>query len=365
MIEQSLIAKPLTVFVAGLFTLSVSAAGARLASQSRALIDNPNERSSHTGAVSRAGGVSILAGWLAGLFVLISFGGVDGRSTLLILAALGVLAAGVGFLDDRLNLSAPAKFAGQALVAVLFVFFVGGLETAPMPLAGLTELGAWGAAISMIWIIGFMNAFNFMDGVNGIAGGCAAVGLVFFAVIAALSGAPVSAAAAMMMAAAAFGFLPENLMRGRLFMGDGGSHLIAFAIAALSVLASNESGARVSALAGPVIFLPFIFDVAWTLTHRLIRRRNVLTAHREHLYQLILRMGASHASVAGVYVGMTAYCAAAAIFMLTAPPRWHWVSPGLIIVIFYGVALKIFREADRRGLLATGRQTVDGSAETL
>lgn len=342
----------LTIFAAGALTLVAAYAGSMLAMQSQALMDDPNERSSHKRAISRAGGVAMLVATVAGLLVVAVFTG-DGavRQTALQFLALGVLAGGVGLADDRMNLSAPMKFGGQFLVAVLFVLWVGPLAQAAIPFIGVVDLGWVGAVVTIFWIVAFLNVFNFMDGVNGIAGGAAAVALALFAWIAAQGGVGAASAVAIITLAAAAGFLPANVICGRLFMGDCGSHFLAFMIAGVAVFAANASDGRVSPLLMPTIFLPFIVDVAFTLAHRIMRRRNIFVAHREHIYQLILRRGSSHATLAALYAGAVAFCAAGAAAMLILPPAWMWAAPALIAIVLFVIAMRIYAAAKATGMI--------------
>lgn len=355
--------RPFVVFVAALLTAVVSYAGARLAMHSDALLDDPNHRSSHDHATSRAGGLAILAACIAGLFTVAVFSGDDALAgPAWRFLVLGVAAGLVGFADDRLSLTPAAKLAGQIGVALAFVLWVGPVQSLAVPFVGDVALGAFGVLLAVFWIVAFLNIFNFMDGVNGIAGGAAAVGLGVFAGVAAMSGAHAAAIVAGLVAVAALGFLPANVLRGRLFMGDCGSHFLAFMIAGLAVFAASEGDHHVSFWVLPVIFAPFIVDVAFTLVHRTIRRRNIVTAHREHIYQLILRSGARHAGVAALYSGAVAWCAAAAIFMLTLPPSMMWLVPVAVVTLLLGVAAVVFGAARRRGLLDAAIPAPSGDA---
>ena len=342
----------LTLFAAVSLTLAAAYAGSMLAMRSQALLDDPNDRSSHEHAISRAGGVAMLAATVVGLFVVAVFASEsEAQRTAVQFLVLGVFAGGVGLADDRLNLSAPVKFGGQLLVAVLFVLWVGPLEQAALPLVGVVDLGPAGAGVTIFWIVAFLNVFNFMDGVNGIAGSAAAIGLALFALVAGQASVGAASAIAMITLAAALGFLPANAVRGRLFMGDCGSHFLAFMIAGLAVFAANASNGQINPLLMPTIFLPFIVDVAFTLAHRIMRRQNILVAHRDHIYQLILRRGASHATVAALYAGAIAFCAAGAIVMLTLPPAWMWAAPALIAVLLAVVAMRIYAAAKANGMV--------------
>ncbi len=343
---------PFTVFAAVALTVAAAYAGSFLAMHSSALLDDPNHRSSHDQAVSRAGGLAMLAGAAAGLFVIAVFAGDAAFAVPAIkFLFLGALAGAVGLADDHFNLAAPVKFGGQLIVAILFVWQIGPLQMAAAPFAGIVPLGAAGAVLTVFWIVAFINAFNFMDGVNGIAGGAAAIGLSLFGFIAVQAGAGPAGAIAFVAAAAAAGFLPANLLHGKLFMGDCGSHFLAFMIAGLAVFAANISDGRASEWLLPTIFLPFILDVGFTLVHRLSRGRNVLVAHREHVYQLILRRGAKHATVAALYSGAIALCAAGAIIMLTLSPAMMWIAPAVLALLLGAAGLRVYSAARENGLI--------------
>ncbi len=343
----------LVIIIAGLVTYLTTLAACRLAMYADILPDNPNGRSSHSQVTSRAGGVGIFGGWFAGVFILASFSGGTASSFIAVkFAGIAFLAFLIGLADDKWALSPLFKFSGQAAVATLFTWLIGPLMLAPAPFLGEAPLGMWGVIVTVIWIVGFMNAFNFMDGANGIAAGSALTGLIAFSVIALFSGAAATAVLAILLAIACFGFLPANLARGRLFMGDSGSQAISFLIAGFGVYAANASDGRVSALIVPVIFLPFIFDVCWTLAHRVVRGQNILAGHREHNYQLLLRLGFTHAKVAIIYMSLTAFSAGAAILMLALSPEAQWLAPVLISAVFIVAAAHIYSSAAKAGILS-------------
>ena len=354
---------PLIIFIAALVVFLTARLICQEAIRTRVLPDRPNHRSSHERATSRAGGIGIFAGWFAGMIIIAAFtGDYDTAVTSAAFTGIALLAFVVGLADDIWSLTPFWKFSGQSAVAALFCLVIGPLALIPTPFAGLLEIGPFGVVLTILWIVGFMNAYNFMDGVNGIAAGSALAGLIVFAVIAAFSGAPVAAVIAILLALSCFGFLPSNLIKGRLFMGDGGSQLIGFLIPALGVYAANISNGQVSIFVMPVIFLPFLIDVAWTLTHRLVRGQNILTGHREHIYQLLLRRGYSHTEVAVAYMSMVMTAGACAILMLALPPGRQWFFPLALSAVFLGGAVMIYRGAERRGFLApnSGKATSAG-----
>lgn len=345
---------PMVIGVAAWIAYLVSIAGSRFAAQLKTLRDHPNHRSSHSHPTPKTGGLAITGAWIAGMFVLAAFLS-DSEITLwaFFLCGLAACALGVGLADDLFDTSPLLKFAGQFAVAALFAAAFSPLMAAPVLFIGYVELGpVIGFLVTIFWFVAFMNAYNFMDGANGLAAGSAAVAMSGFCIIAAFSGAVYVAAAAFLLAAALFGFMPVNMKRGRLFMGDNGSQAVSFIIAALAVLSANMSDGRVSALVLPMIFLPFLLDVTVTLVHRMVRKQNVLSAHREHIYQLMLRLGASHVEVAMIYMGLTAVSTAGAILMLALPASLQWLAPVAFAVLFAVPAARIYRKADAAGLLS-------------
>ncbi len=346
---------PLITAVAAWIVFLISLTGSRFASRSEKLPDHPNHRSSHQRVTSKAGGIAIIGAWLAGMFVIGAFSGIpDTAREATLLGGVALLALGLGYADDRLHLSPFWKLIGQFAIAGLFVAAFAPLRSAPIPFFGDVDLGGIGILVTVLWIVAFMNAFNFMDGANGLAAGSAVVGLCGFCVIASFAGTPFAAIACFLLAVAAMGFMPSNLNRGRLFMGDNGSQAVSFLIAAVAVLAANASSGRISALIIPVIFLPLLFDVFWTLSNRTLRRQNIFSAHREHLYQLMIRAGASHIRVAVIYMTLTALSVATAIIMLTLSPAFQWIAPAILSFFFAMGASQIHAKARRDGLFADG-----------
>lgn len=359
--------EPFIFASAGALTLAVSYGASMFAASSRAMMDQPNERSSHSSATPRIGGAAIFAGWLAGAFVISVFvGDTEVAGKFALLALCGLLAFGLGFADDKFTLSPTWKLVGQIFIGALFTVIFAPFQMLPLPFFGNVSIAAvWSIPITTLWIVAFMNAFNFMDGANGLAAGAAAAGLAWFSVAASFAGASELAAAALLLAFACMAFLPDNLLRGRIFMGDNGSMMLGFYIAAFTVLGTNWTGGNLSALVAPVIFLPFLFDVALTLCSRMVRKQNVFEAHREHLYQLMMRLGASHARIAALYVGLVSISAAAAFAMLTMTSSLQWLAPVVLMVLFGVCAAKIYRRAQASGLLAYGhaRDGVSSSPE--
>ncbi|MEX6633124.1 MraY family glycosyltransferase [Hyphococcus lacteus] len=349
--------EPFILAVAAALSICVAYCASLFAARVGGVLDHPNERSSHTVATPRTGGIAIFTAWVAGIFVVAVFSesGVLARD-LGFMAVAALAALGVGYADDQIELAPVWKLVGQIAVATIFVVLFGPLKGFPLPYVGQVELAPLlGVVISIFWIVAFMNIYNFMDGANGLAAGTAVVGLAWISIMASFAGAPILGAAALLLALSATGFLPENLRRGRLFMGDNGSQVVGFLIAAFAILGANWTESRLSMLFVPIIFSPLVFDVGWTLVSRLIRKQNILRAHREHLYQLLIRSGVSHANVAIIYMSLVSLASAAAILMLALPTSLHWLVPAMTAICFAVGATVIYKKAYEQGLLAQQR----------
>ncbi|MGE0748350.1 MAG: glycosyltransferase family 4 protein [Rhodospirillales bacterium] len=310
------------------------------------IVDDPNQRSSHDRPVARGGGIAIVGAVAAAAAVLWAGGGpMPPGAAALAAAALGM--AAVGLADDlRLLRTFRGKLAAQVAAAVLVAASGLVVERLWLPFAGEIALGWWGWPLTVLWIVGLTNAFNFMDGLDGLAGGAAAIAGGFFAAIAAATAAgPIS----LFVAAACAGFLLLNAPPARLFMGDVGSQFLGFAFAALAVAATVEQPA-VPFLAMPVLFLHFIADTAFTLGRRLAAGETVTQAHRGHLYQLLNRTGWPHARVTLLLAAMGLAQGAAALLLADGAG-----GPALAAVLAAQsvYAVLVVRRARRRGLIGS------------
>lgn len=310
------------------------------------IMSEVEERSSHTVPTPRIGGVAIFAGFFCALgagFLAFGFliGGGDFppgffhearaiRRDFFAVLASAILFFALGFLDDLRNLPALAKLAGQILALTPVMFFAPELEfprwgdapvsagTMPVgaPAAFAWRIGAW------VWILFFVNAYNFMDGMDGLA--------AFFAIHVCFwilpplillwalgQGIPIETLPVAAIFGVALGFLLVNLPPARIFMGDGGSHFLGFLLAVAGVQAATGQYVRFIDLAIAtlertylpvmILFFPFVFDVVVTLLRRLSRRENPLTAHGEHLYQRLLGTGLTHREVLSTEIGLLTF----------------------------------------------------------
>jgi len=285
-----------------LLTSYLSVALIRRWALSRNLLDIPNERSSHTNPTPRGGGLAIAAIVLTGFVVLqLARGQLATRVFLgYLLGALTV--ALVSGLDDLINLTARVRLPVHLFAAGIFAAFAGPVTSIYMPFAGQIRLGWLGFPITVIWIAGFTNAFNFMDGIDGIAAGQAIVAGAYWIVITLALGIPALTVLSVLVAGASFGFLLHNMPPARIFMGDVGSTVLGYTFATLPILAANQTGDSRLFIVGTLVVAPFIFDTNLTILRRALQKEHLLKAHRSHLYQRLTKLGYYHGSVTALYI---------------------------------------------------------------
>jgi UDP-N-acetylmuramyl pentapeptide phosphotransferase/UDP-N-acetylglucosamine-1-phosphate transferase len=255
-----------------------------------ALLDKPNERSLHSKATPRAGGLAILAGVVAAGCCTWQAWWFPGMAAALL--AL-FMVAGVSFADDVRPLPAWLRFLVHFLAAILLVC-AAGFDPALRLLPGVEWLAPlWALRIfCVVFTVWLVNLYNFMDGMDGLAGGMAVSGFGTLALLGYLAGSPAYAVAAALVAVAALSFLPFNFPPARLFMGDVGSGSLGFLAALFMLLAERL---RLFPLwLGALVFSPFIVDATWTVIRRALHGRRPWQAHREHFYQRLVQSGWSH-----------------------------------------------------------------------
>lgn len=286
----------------------------------RGLLDAPGQRRSHRVPTPRGGGVAPVLVVLGLTTALGLRGGLSPADALAIVAAVALVAA-IGWIDDHRPLGVRLRLVVHAAAGALAAALL--LPTAP----------AWLWLLAVLAVVSAVNVCNFMDGINGIAASQAAL---VAAVIGWLLGAqdPEQGLLAFAVAAASIGFLPFNFPRARIFLGDVGSGALGLLIALLLLLAWRAGVASLAAL----LLLPsaFLIDAGLTLAARASRGKRLSKAHREHLYQWLVRSGASHAQVTAGYALWTAMMAAvcialpqgnvglaAAVYLAGAAIWWH------------------------------------------
>jgi UDP-N-acetylmuramyl pentapeptide phosphotransferase/UDP-N-acetylglucosamine-1-phosphate transferase len=232
--------------------------------------------------------------------------------------ATATLAGFIGVLDDLVDLKFWMKAVGQATAAFILLFL------APPPICEAAG-PFWPATLlfGVIWIVAVVNAYNFMDGIDGIAGGTAVLNALFLAALVGETGLGAGLAA---LAAAVVGFMMWNISPARIFLGDSGSHFVGFFLGAVALYTEPVGGPGVpygpylAFVVAAAVFAPFLFDTAFTLVRRAAARKNIFAAHREHIYQRITPDPAKHRQVSNVYFALSALSGLAALLASGGTP---------------------------------------------
>lgn len=257
------------------------------------LIDVPNLRSSHSIPKARGGGVAIALTFLTSLVLLIPVPAFD-NAVLIALLGAGSVVAGLGLLDDFMDVSIRWRLLGHFSAAAWALYWLEGLP--PLLLLGVAvDLGVLGNLLAAVYLVWLLNLYNFMDGIDGIASVEALCVCFGGALLYVLLGAESLALMPLLLAAAVAGFLCWNFPPARMFMGDAGSGFLGLVLGVLSLQAAWFTA---ELLWSWVILLGvFVVDATFTLLRRLLRGDKVYQAHRSHAYQYASRRFAGHRPV--------------------------------------------------------------------
>jgi UDP-N-acetylmuramyl pentapeptide phosphotransferase/UDP-N-acetylglucosamine-1-phosphate transferase len=233
------------------------------------LLDKPNERSSHEGLVPKGGGIGILAAFVVSSLLLNIPSGFWLPITFLALFS---------FCGDRIEFSPKFRLSLQFIAAIIFLF---GINTVIQ-----SRMSGFLLILAMaVFIVGTANFYNFMDGINGIAAITGIVGFGLFALYSFLSESYSSfAVVSVCIYFSCLGFLPFNIPKARVFMGDVGSILLGFTFAGMVVWLSKGP---LDLICLAAFLFPFYADELTTMVVRIRDGDNLLRAHRRHLYQLL------------------------------------------------------------------------------
>jgi UDP-GlcNAc:undecaprenyl-phosphate GlcNAc-1-phosphate transferase len=230
----------------------------------------------------------------------------------------------VGVLDDKWELPALGKLAGQIAAAVIVVEGGAVVTDVTVPFIGGLQFPNVGGVLSVLWLVGVMNVVNFSDGVDGLAAGLCAIDGVAFSIIAFDLGVAGAAILAAMTAGAALGFLFRNFYPASVFMGDSGSNLLGYLLGVTAVIGSLKTPAVV-ALVVPLVVLavPFL-DTSFVIAKRLKYRRKPWMADANHFHHRMARIGFSQRKTVGYLYAWTFLLAGVAVALRFVPYSVHY-----------------------------------------
>ena len=263
-------------------------------------MDIPKDsRRVHNKPMPRFGGVAIYLGMMVSLAVFAMHA--KGVSAIMIGCTMMFI---LGLIDDLKNMKPVVKFAGQVLTAtvvfalgvritfVRITFMEDILGVEPDAFANAVFIGGMiDYIVTVLWLVAITNAVNLIDGLDGLAAGISAISALCIAYVAYIHGYMVPTMVMMAVAGSAAGFLPFNFHPAKIFMGDAGSQLLGFAIAAFSVSGTVKSATIMVVLMPALVLGLPIFDTIMAIVRRTSRHQSIGTADKEHLHHKIMRAG--------------------------------------------------------------------------
>lgn len=295
-------------------------------------IDHPTDRKLHTKGTPRLGGLAIILGFGTSLLLLpldshaADFVAKNSRYLFAVLSSGSIIIA-LGVYDDLFGSDAVKKFGVQTLAAAILVMAGFHFEQVSLYKFGTIDLGWFGSVVSILWIVGVINAMNLIDGMDGLATVVALTIAVSFALIGVIKEDIFTLVIMTALAGALIGFLPWNKPPARIFMGDTGSLFIGLLLAACSI-ARNSKSPTALALSGPALALAL--PVLDTLLVMLKRYRNSSTrglsrvgvmfnADRRHIHHVLIeRMGSQKRALLTIWFVTLCFSAAAVTSVITS-----------------------------------------------
>jgi Fuc2NAc and GlcNAc transferase len=329
---------------AGVFIASMMLTGIiRRLALARGMIDIPNARSSHVLPTPRGGGLAIVVTVLFAIGVAYARGNVPPDLAAVLLVG-GPLVALIGCIDDIRSVSVAARLAVQFAAFGWCVYCLGPLPPVHLGFA-VVNLGVGGSIAAVVLLVWFLNIYNFMDGIDGIAS-VEAISVMTFATLLIFwqQGEPSIVFALLVVVAAAAGFLIWNWPPARIFMGDAGSGFLGFFVG--SIAWATIVRGRLSIWVWLILLGAFIVDATVTLLRRWHRGARLAEAHRSHAYQRLSRKYQSHLKVTlgilfinALWLDPLAYLAAArpALGAVLAAVAWL---PLIAAAVFAGAGIE-------------------------
>lgn len=293
------------------------------------LLDMPTKaRNVHVKAIPRVGGVAIFIAFIVPMLALYLIRSEQSwleavkSPQLQYLVLLSFFIFLLGLVDDIWSLRASVKFVVQIVIAGCFAFFLGQITTLNNPLmSNIIQLGWLSLPVTILWIVGVMNAFNLIDGVDGLASGSALFTTLTMMYISATTENYELVVVLCALAGALMGFLRFNFNPATIFLGDCGSLFIGFTLAALSILGTQKSTTLV-AIFIPVVAFGFpILETALSILRRFISGKPIFGADRGHIHHRLLAKGFSQRQVVLILYSVSTAFALLCLFLRNSSSR--------------------------------------------
>lgn len=315
------------------------------------LIDKPNERKIHHGAISRLGGIAI---WVS---IMLTFGSLillsyyptgQGLSGIIVGGSLMFL---MGLVDDVYCLNAKFKLFIQVAIATIVILLGVRIEEFYLPWLGYdVNLGFMSYPISLLWIVGITNAVNFIDGIDGLAGTIVSIAALAIGIVSLVlePGCQVNALMAFILIGAMCAFLTFNYNPAKIFMGDSGALYAGFMLATLSITGIVKPSAGSINMYLPILILVIpLMDIAYSSIRRIMKGSSPFVADAEHIHHKLLHAGYSQDKLVLLLASFGMVCALLAIIMVSTKSKFIIIALSLIgVLILLNVVSKLIKKKE-------------------
>jgi UDP-GlcNAc:undecaprenyl-phosphate GlcNAc-1-phosphate transferase len=249
-------------------------------------VDRPGERKINTKIIATAGGTAI---YLAFMIPLRFFLPANQTITGIMLGGSFMLL--LGLLDDKFEISAPIKFMGQIIGALILIYYGVKINFITNPFGGFIYLGVYAVPFTVFWIVSIINTINLIDGLDGLAAGVSIIAVLTLFAVALQENQVVAPMLAVLLAGSCLGFLKYNFNPARVFMGDTGSMFIGYIIAAVSITGALKSAAAVTIFVPMLALAVPILDTTFAIIRRIFNDRPIGEADHGHIHHRLLAIG--------------------------------------------------------------------------
>jgi len=276
------------------------------------MVDLPNHRKIHNGAIPNLGGIVIFFGFLLSLLFIVQ---IEGQ--IKILLAAGVIILLLGMVDDIVDLPPKLKFIIQMIPALMVIISNADLINIFInnQLKSFDLLGYLLYPILILWIVGVTNSINLIDGLDGLACGVSIITLITFFILGLKQNFESLNLVSIALTGSLLAFLRFNFYPAKIFLGDSGSTFSGFMLASLGALWVLKSQNAIFIFVPPIVLALPIFDTLFAIYRRYRSRQPIFQADKKHLHHRLLNRGISHKNVVLILWGITALCSIIALIL--------------------------------------------------
>lgn len=305
------------------------------------IIDIPKDaRRVHNKPIPLIGGLAIYISFT----VMLIGTGIFAKEKLALLIGGTIILIG-GLLDDKYDLRPVQKLIFQISGALVLIFMGVEINLLTNPFTkyiSFLNLEKWlSIPVTLIWIVGVTNAFNLIDGLDGLSSGLALISSVSMLIVSMITGRDESVLLNSILSGAILGFLPYNFNPASIFLGDTGAQLLGFLLSSIAVIGAVKSATAIT-LAVPIIVLGVpIYDTAFAIIRRKINGKPIMQADKGHIHHRLLAMGFSQKKVVIIMYIISGSLGLISILASTMSSKVSYIFMIIVIVILFLLAIKL------------------------